>query len=352
MQNFPLMVPAPHPWRRTLAASAFLFFALVAGCSGGAGDRTEYAYVAAPEAQLRDRVTTLYNNTGVVHNGERLKILEHLPNKRFVRVRSPRGEEGWIQERYLADQRTFDEFQRLADRYKDTPVQAAAVTRNSVNMHVMPGRKTGYLTQLPENQKIDLLERKSVDKNAPAPQAKDADEDSPEPEEKSDQPAIMEDWWLARDSQNHVGWVLGRMVFVDVPIDVAQYAEGQRIVAFFKLDDVQDEDKKVPEYLVLLTENKDGLPFDFNQIRVFSWNARKHRYETAYRERDLYGVLPAKLGQQNFDKEGTLRTFMLRLKDDNGVEHEQLYKFNPPIVRKVYAPGEEPPPRTHHRKHG
>src|SRR4029077_8637203 len=79
---------------------------LLAGCSGkgGSSDRAEYAYVAVTEAGLRDHVATFYNKTGVVHNGERLQVLERMQNKRFVRVRSPRGEEGWVQERYLADQ--------------------------------------------------------------------------------------------------------------------------------------------------------------------------------------------------------------------------------------------------------
>src|SRR4029077_10796876 len=91
---------------------AFLIAALtlcaLAGCSGGGGssDRGEYAYVAVTEAGLRGHVSTLYNKTGVVHNGERLQVLERMQNKRFVRVRSPRGEEGWVQERYLADQQT------------------------------------------------------------------------------------------------------------------------------------------------------------------------------------------------------------------------------------------------------
>src|SRR5207237_9012222 len=49
---------------------------------------------------------------------------------------------------------------------------------------------------------------------------------------------------------------------------------------------------KVAQYLVLMTEPKDGMPFDYNQARVFTWNVRKHRYETAYRERKLNGVLP------------------------------------------------------------
>jgi hypothetical protein len=144
-----------------------------------------------------------------------------------------------------------------------------------------------------------------------------------------------------------VGWVLGRTLYLSVPEEIAQYSEGQRIVAAYTLVEVQDGDKKVPEYLVLFTE-KEGLPYDFSQARVFTWNARKHRYETAYRERDLAGVLPVTLGRQNFEKEGDLRTFVLRVTGDDGTVRERTYKFNPPIVRRVLAPGEEPPaPRRH-----
>src|SRR5215467_13099684 len=97
---------------------------LLAGCSGGGpGSGTEYAYVAVTEAGLRDHVSTVYNKTGVVHNGERLLILERMQSKRFLRVRSPRGEEGWVQERFLADQATYDQFQRLAEQFKSTPAQ-------------------------------------------------------------------------------------------------------------------------------------------------------------------------------------------------------------------------------------
>ncbi|HWS18516.1 MAG TPA: hypothetical protein VN223_10890, partial [Candidatus Elarobacter sp.] len=114
------------------------------------------------------------------------------------------------------------------------------------------------------------------------------------------------------------------------------------IVAAYTLDEVQDEGKKVSEYMVLFTE-KEGLPYDFSQARVFTWNTRKHRYETAYRERELAGVLPVTLGRQEFEKEGNLRTFVLRVKEDDGSVRERIYKFNPPIVRRVLAPGEEPP---------
>lgn len=337
-----------------IAAAAI---ASLAGCGrGGLSDRAEYAYVAVTEASLRDHVSTVYNKTGVLHNGERVQILERMQSKRFVRVRSPRGEEGWIQERYLTDQQTFDQFQRLADQFKSSPAQAVATTEEQVKVHVLPGRKTSYLYLLNEKQKVDLLQRQTVDRNAPPQQLKDdkqkdADDSSDEDKVKGDNaapPAVREDWWLVRDAQNRVGWVLGRTLYLDVPEEISQYSEGQRIVASFPLDDVTDGDKKVSEYLVLFTE-KEGLPYDFSQARVFTWNVRKHRYETAYRERDLAGVLPVTLGRQDFEKEGNLRTFVLRVKADDGTVHDRTYKFNPPIVRRVLAPGEEPSTPKHRK---
>ena len=132
------------------------------------------------------------------------------------------------------------------------------------------------------------------------------------------------------------------MIDVDVPLDIAQYAEGQHIVAALVLDEVPDADKKVAQYLVMLTEPRDGMPFDYNQIRVFTWNVKRHRYETAYRERNLNGVLPVSVTHENFDKEGTLPVFVLHVKDADGKITDRKYKLNMPIVRRVLAPGETP----------
>jgi len=70
------------------------------------------------------------------------------------------------------------------------------------------------------------------------------------------------------------------------------------------------------------------MPFDFNQARVFTWNVRRHRYETAYRERGLNGVLPVTISHEDFGKEGDLPTFILRVKDPAGNTIERKYKMN------------------------
>jgi hypothetical protein len=135
-----------------------------------------------------------------------------------------------------------------------------------------------------------------------------------------------------------------RMIDLDVPLDIAQYAEGQRIMGYFVLNTVpetiDDQPKQMPQYLVLLNQPKDGLAWDYNQVRVFTRNRNKHRYETAYRERNMEGYFPVTTGHAVFDKEGELPTFTIRKMYDNGQIEPVTYKMNGPIVRRVPTPEE------------
>ncbi len=258
-------------------------------------------------------------------------------------MRTSTGIEGWIEQRFLVDQKTFDALQKLTADNQNDPIQAPGVLRNDTNLHVTPGRDTEHLYQLASGAKVAILKRETAEKQSgAAPTPKSGTKTGAKP---SAGP-VLEDWWLVRDTLGRVGWVLSRMVDIDVPLDIAQYAEGQRFVAFFALNEVEDNDKgvqkKVPQYLCVLTDPHDGLPFDFDQVRVFTWNTRKHRYETAYREHGLDGVLPVTITKEDFDKEGNLPVFILRVKDDAGTVNERKYKLNTPIVRRVLAPGEVP----------
>lgn len=300
--------------------------ALLSSCSRHRERVLEVDYVSAPQVTLRDQLAQVYNKVGTAKNGDRVDVLDR--ERRFARVRTANGVEGWVEQRYLVSQKVFDAFQNMAQQEKDTPVEGTATTRNETNLHVEPGRDTEHLYQLSEGAKVSIMKRATVEKNLPG-----ASVIVPEAGAKVIKP--MEDWWLVRDSQGHVGWVLARMIDLDVSLDVAQYAEGQRIVACFVLNEVSDGEKRVPQYVMLLGEPKDGMPVDYNQVRVFTWNVKRHRYETAYRERNLNGVLPLTVSHEVFGKEGDLPTFTLRVKDNSGNVIERKYKMNTPIVKRV-----------------
>ena len=321
-----------------------LTVALLPGC--GRGRRVqEVAYVSAPQAVLRDQVAAVYNKAGFVRNAERVQVLDR--DRRFARVRNSKGEEGWIEQRYLVTQKVYDSCLKLTQQEKDSPVQAAGITRNDTNIHLDPARDADHLYQLSQGARISILKRTTREKILPGAPAKAANLNNSKPAL-----PVMEDWWLIRDEHEHAGWVLAKMVDLDVPLEIAQYDEGQRAIAFFALDEVTDGEKKVPQYLVVYSESKEGLPFDYNQARVFTWNLKRHRYETAYRERNLNGMLPVTVSQEDFEKEGTLPVCVLRLSDENGNVQERKYKLNTPIVRRVLAPDETKPAPKAKRKTG
>ena len=352
--------PVTERIRSAACVVALVALLLAPGCKRGQNRVLEVAYVAAPQVNLRDRVSALYNKTGTLKNGERVDVLER--NKKFVRVKSASGETGWVETRYLVGEDVYRGFEKLAAENRNLPVQAHGLARAALKIHITPGRDTDSLVQLKEGDKVEVLKRTTIEKpqSLVQPKARVAAAKEKAKEKKKgkvEEPAVpMEDWSMVRDAQGHTGWVLARMVDIDVPLDVAQYAEGQRIVAFFVLNRVHDDaapaanntddkaapaPRDVPQYLVLLTETRDGLPWDYNQARIFTWNLKRHRYETAYRERNLDGVFPVTTGTQDFGKEGAMPVFTLRVKDDGGSVHEKKYRLIGPIVRRVVTPQEE-----------
>lgn len=279
---------------------------------------------------LHDRVAAVSNRVGEVTNGEPLEVLEH--GRRFLRVKTAKNEVGWIEERAVIDARAYDVFVQLATQHKQDPVVATGTLRDEIYLHISPGRNTDRFYLLPENDKVQLLVRASMPKATPgappepvkrpvtpskapppsphsavSPAAKPVHTPAPapvaaaSPSDTEQGPEVpMEDWWLIRDAQGRVGWLLSGRIDIDVPDEVGQYAEGQRIVGAYVLTHVNDPqadvaNHQIPEYVTALSPPKAGLPFDFDQIRVFTWSVKRHRYETAFRAHPIQGFLPVKV---------------------------------------------------------
>lgn len=288
--------PWVPPLSRTWAAYAIAVALLLAsGCSRLRKEHHDTVYVWTRQMYLRDRVAAVSNRVAEVTNGQPLEVLEH--GRRFLKVQTEKGEVGWIPERAVIDSTVYQGFTDLANQHRDSPVFATGTLRDDIYLHAKPGRDTGRFYLLAENAKVQMLARASVPKAMPpAPAAKSGDTTA-------SPPVVMEDWWLVRDKDGRTGWLLSGRVDVDVPDEIAQYAEGQRIVGAYVIARVHDEaattpDHEVPEYVTALVTPQSGLPYDFNQIRVFTWSVRHHRYETAFRLKPVAGYLPVTISSE------------------------------------------------------
>src|ERR1700746_3682156 len=141
---------------------AAIFLLGFSACSRKGRRVLEVNYVSAVQATLRDQVATIYNRVGTVKNGERVEVVDR--EKRFARVRTASGIEGWVEQRYLVDQKTFDGLQKLTQENQSAPVQAPGVLRNETNLHITPGRETDHLYQLTSGAKVAILKRAVAEK--------------------------------------------------------------------------------------------------------------------------------------------------------------------------------------------
>jgi hypothetical protein len=289
--------------------------------------------------KIRSDIVPTSSPVGTVKHGDRLEILQ--VHRRFLRVRTPSGVEGWTDERQLLASADMTALRELTERAAKMPSQGLAITYAPLNIHTLPLSASPSFLQLKENEKFDLLQsivlprseapRKPLippvpkkPKVAPPKDTKKSSSVPPPPlpkppsppadwmelsktghEEDEDQadtkaskapapapPAPKVDGWsLIRTPSGQAGWVLTRLISMAIPDDVAQYAEGRRIVSYFPLGSIQDEDVKKNIWLWTTTADS-KQPWDFDSFRVFTWSIKRHRYETGYIERNIHGYLP------------------------------------------------------------
>ena len=324
---------------------------LLVGCSRFHKMQKEFVYVSARQVYLHDRVAAVSNRVGLVTNGEALEVVER--GKRFVKVRTPKGEIGWLEDHAIIDDKLYAQFQDLAKKHDQDLAVANGQLRDDLYLHLLPGRDTPHFLLVAGNTKVQMLERGTVPKalppgakapsaspnpTLPKPESHPAQSGEKNPASATPAPAAqsvpMEDWWLIRDHDGHTGWLLANRVDVDVPDEVGQYSEEQRMIAAYPLATVLDDGtgreagkakhggkktaggkqetaasdvgeeassavpKQMIEYVTVLSPPRNGLPYDFDQVRVFTWSLNHHRYETAYRLRGLQGYLPVKISQE------------------------------------------------------
>jgi hypothetical protein len=290
-----------------------------------------HAYAGPATLNLHKEIDSKSPILTTVHHGDRLEIIGQ--RRRWYRVRTANGVEGWTSDRELLDTAQMRRLKALASETNGMPSQGVATTFSNLNVHTEPLRQSPSFVQMKEHEKVDViahkvsersaalerreliparpkLEKKTKEKAskvpAPPPPAAPAPpsdwiELSQQGEPKPDPDAPhgpVDDWTLVRAENGQSGWVLTSGLYLAIPDEVAQYAEGHRITSYFSLGKIRDGDEQKDIWLWTTSEGL-GEDHDFDGYRVFTWSLRHHRYETAYiqrRERGFFPVL-AKTGE-------------------------------------------------------
>jgi hypothetical protein len=313
--------------------------ALSAACGGGPkrAPVIAEAFVGPAVLKIRSDFPLQSSAVAMVKHGERLEIIAR--RRKFLKVRTPGGAEGWTDENQLLNAADMQELKDLAARSAKMPSQGVATTYGDLNVHTQPLRTSPSFLQLKEGDHVDVLTHvitpqtdaprrplipRTPKKTAQAPKKPKKEPKIPLPpvpappgpppnwldlsrtdldEEPADEPeakpVVTDDWTLVRTKTGQSGWARTRRLSMAIPDEVAQYAEGRRIVSYFPLGYVQDGDAKKPIWL-WTTVGGGQQSYDFDSFRVFIWSLRRHRYETAYIERNVRGHSPVLLSNVEF----------------------------------------------------
>ncbi len=290
----------------------------------------EYAYSGNRHATLWSTSAQVREPIGTLNFGERLAILQRFEDQ--VKVKTDGGLTGWIQERDLMTADVWETVKDLGKAAAAMPAEAAGHTRAIANLHVGPGRDTPRIRQLGKDVHVEMLERRVPE--IPSSSSVNADEAG-----ETTPGAKKEDWWLIRantpDEGPLAGWVLGRFVELDVPAPLPDYANaaGMRIVGWFELNHVNDQNGAAkPQYLLVGTHGPEGQPCDFSLMRVYTFAARKDRYETAFIDSDVCGRLPITVSKPTTP--GGDVEFEFQDITTSGLE-DRKYKLIQTVVRRV-----------------
>jgi hypothetical protein len=353
---------------------------VLTGCRAPHSDSIGEGYVAPQTLYLRRDLTSKNTSSVALKHGDPVDIID--VRRRFVKVRTAAGEEGWVDATQLLSPEQMTRIRADAAKARTLPSEGSATVYESLNIHLEPNRQSPAFAKIQEGQYISVLahrltprvgpplsppalirerpesesrrDRRQKQRNTKGPpppvppkapqnweeisteriegsestadaKSRRESEAAARKVEQSQKPVALDDWTLVRTKYQQIGWVLTRNLTMAIPDEVAQYAGGARITSYFDLGEVKDEEKGA-KHNWLWTTASEQITYDFDAWRVFLWNRRRHRYETSYRQRKIEGYYPVRVDPLDPNVFG--RAFHLITKDEDGKFRIRGYVFD------------------------
>jgi SH3-like domain-containing protein len=283
------------------------FSIVLTGCGPKKEPAKEKATVVAKHASVRMKNSATSRTLATLEPDAKIEIMEKQGN--WYRIRTG-DTQGWMEETTLMTDTMASQLQSMVAEAKKQEVQNTALLRDDANLRLEPGRNTKIMRRLAAESKVEILERKTLPR-----------------------PNLSPDVWIkVRVSPTEVGWLLGSVLDYEAPAAIGGYMEGSNYTAIKPLNTVEDSDVG-PVIWYVVGERRPGATPEvaFDGIRVFTWNLKKHRYETAYRMKGIRGAYPLTVG-----KEGANPTFQFaEMAEDGSLKPVRKFVMNGVIVREA-----------------
>ncbi len=295
------------------------------------GGPVEHAYVLTPKTAVWSRLAVVREPLAELQYGEQLDVLERRPE--HARVRTAAGVTGWIELRHLMPPETWQRAAALRDEAAKLPLQSSGTTKVRTNVRLEPGREGTPIFQFLADTKLEIVARRVAEWTQASKAAAGEEGDTAAPETR------REDWLLVRgiagDTREVAGWVLGRFLAPDYPEVLRDYSGVNRFIAWFQLADMPSETGPRPTWLAAGTSGPEGQGCDFTLLRVYTWNAKRARYETAFVESKLCGKLPVRVSPAARGDAQGRASFAFTAAGRRGEDELREYSLRQNIVRRV-----------------
>ena len=269
-----------------------LLLTLLCGCAPRPEPVLDEATVVAKNASLRLKNSSTSRTLRVLDTGDKVDVLERQEN--WYRVRYGPDVQGWMEESTVVTNDMKGRIQQLVAASQNQEPQNTAVIKRAANMRLEPGRSTPIIRKYESGVKVEILGRVTL----------------PRPGTESSHDV----WMKVRPAPTEVGWILSGALEFDIPSDISQYSEEYTYAAVKVINRAQDPIAGQVNWYVIGERRPAHDPnVDFEGIRIFTWNMKKHRYETAFRLKGLRGVYPLEVGQ-----DGLNPTFRVNQLEDDG----------------------------------
>src|SRR3954454_2502482 len=271
-----------HLFAVQLQRIRLILFALLLVLASCAGSRSGYglgeAYVAPATLNLRRDLLQKNSVVAVLKHGERVSIVD--TRRRFVKVRTAKGQEGWLDSLQLLSAEQMEQIRHEAEQALTLPSEGSATVLEALNIHIEPDRRSPAFALIKEGSYVDVLAHRltvkdpgplrppSLIKEHPQPLSRKQKKEKgsrnalkpppPKPPKAPDnwqelsaeringgestadlktkrdkataekkagelkKPAALENWTLVRTKDKQCGWVLSRNLVMAIPDEVAQ----------------------------------------------------------------------------------------------------------------------------------